>query len=296
MADIHITQPDPHHEEHPQHDLDALLEHIKRNPLLYIAGVAFILLAVVAGFLVQASNVAQDREASAQYLQALRTEDPVLRVAELEAVAGTGSRRTDSALYLAAESAYRAQNAEQAKALFERLRNEFPDSRHVADAVEGLGFIAENAGEPAQALAYYQEIVEKWPLAFAARRQEFNIGRVREQLGEFQAAAEAYRSQVLSFPESSVAARAQQALDALLAAHPEVVLPDLAPVEASAAEEAPAEEAVVIEDTEDAAAEPVIEEEEPLVVVEDLEDATEDAAATVEEVPEAVEPPAGETE
>jgi tetratricopeptide (TPR) repeat protein len=271
MADIHITQPDPHHEEHEQRDFEALVEHIKRNPLLYVAGLLFVALAAIAGFMVQASNVAQEREAAGNFLEAVRTEDPALRVAELQAVADSGSEFTDEALYLAAESAYSAENFAEAKTLFERLRNEFPQSRYLPDAVEGLGYLAEDNKDYAQALAYYQEILEKWPLTFAGRRQELNIGRVRERLTEYQAAADAYASQVQSFPDSTIAARAQQALDALLAAHPEVTVAGVTEAETPVVPEASAEESLPTEAPQDAAVDQTTAPEEAAeVIVEDL--------------------------
>ena len=68
----------------------------------------------------------------------------------------------------------------------------------------------------------YQDIRDRWPTSFAARRQLFNIGRMNEKLGKLDEAITAYREQTTAFAESTVASEAQQALDRLKAAHPEL--------------------------------------------------------------------------
>ncbi|MCC6489917.1 MAG: hypothetical protein IT364_20680, partial [Candidatus Hydrogenedentes bacterium] len=72
------------------------------------------------------------------------------------------------------------------------------------------------------AYGYYQEITQKWPASFAARRQPLNRGRVDEQRGKLAEAIEAYREQTALFPDSQVAAQAQAALDRLGQEHPEL--------------------------------------------------------------------------
>jgi tetratricopeptide (TPR) repeat protein len=123
---------------------------------------------------------------------------------------------------------------DKAKAAFERFRSEYPDSPNLPDAVEGLGFIAEQKGDADAALAYYREVASKWASSFAARCQPSNVARIEEQRGNFKAALEAYREQVTTFPGSHLAEDAQASIDRLTAAHPE-----LAPAPVPAASPAP---------------------------------------------------------
>lgn len=216
-------------------DVRDLWDHMQANPLLYAAGVAVVLLSIAAGLYYRASSELRQRDTMTQYAKALENEDAAARVTALEPLTAGKTNEAPQALYMLGESAYEARQYDKAKAAYERLRAEFPDSPHVPDAVEGLGFIAENAGDVQGALAIYKEVLEKWPATFAGRRQNFNIGRCQEALGDFKAAKDAYDAQLTAFAGSSVYDDAKAALELLRAAHPDLfpavttAAPDAAP-------------------------------------------------------------------
>ncbi len=213
--------PEIEHEE-PKSGFAALGDSIKENPVVYIVGGAFIVLCALAGLLYNVGVAGKEEAVAAQLAEALKTEDPALRAAELERMADDAGSLTPDVLYLWGETAFDAEDFGKARAAFERLRTEYPESTHTPDAVEGLGFIAENEENYQQALATYKEVIEKWPGSFAGRRQELNIGRCEERLGNLEEAINSYQSQMVVFPGSHVAASAETALSRLEQAHPEL--------------------------------------------------------------------------
>jgi tetratricopeptide (TPR) repeat protein len=237
-----------------QGDLAALVEQFKQNPALYIGALVFIAVCLIAGVLYRAHREAVQRDLYTAYAEALANEDPEERLAALEPLldmSGPGAAMAE-VVYVTAETAYWTKDYEKAKTLYERVRTEFPDTEYVPNAVEGIAYIAEDAGEYDAALSAYQEITQKWPASFTARRQPLNVARVEEKRGNIEAAIQSYREQSVSFPESNVAREAQAALDRLGKSHPalfapasiekgetaDVLLPSL-PIEAPVTEEAP---------------------------------------------------------
>ncbi|MCC6694788.1 MAG: tetratricopeptide repeat protein [Candidatus Hydrogenedentes bacterium] len=219
-------------------DLAALVEQIKENPALYLGAFLFIVLCFLAGMIYRAHSKSVLRETSTAYAKAMDEQEPAARYEALKAIVDAGSKAENmpEIIYMTAETAFRAQKYDEAKALFERVRTESPDAPFVPDAVEGLGFIAEDQGDYDAAYGYYQEITQKWPASFTARRQPLNRGRVDEQRGKLAEAIEAYREQGALFPDSQVAAQAEAALDRLGQEHPELFAAEAAaPPEASAA-------------------------------------------------------------
>lgn len=216
-------------------DIVRLLQHAKENPGLYAISAGFVLLCVVAGILFRISSSAAEKKVMTDYAAAVATEDPALRAAELEVFANNPSRWSAEALYLLGETAIRAQEYAKAEEALNRLRADYPNSGYVPDAVEGLAFLSENAGELDAALSGYEEIQSKWPDTFTARRQSFNIARVKESKGDITGAIEAYQAQGTLFPESSVSAKSQAALERLKALHPDL-FPEEAPPEELALE------------------------------------------------------------
>lgn len=203
-------------------DITQFVERVKQNPLLYGVSAAFLLLCVVAGVVYRFGKDTSVRTGMTEYARAVDDEDPALREAELESLAKGRGPMAAEALYMTGEAAFEARQYDKAKEAFERLRSEFPDSSYVPDAVEGIGYLAENQGQYEPALASYKEILEKWPTSFTARRQELNIARCQEQVGNFQEAIEAYQAQADGFPGSALEKDAKAALERLRVAHPDL--------------------------------------------------------------------------
>lgn len=208
--------------EEKQGDLQALREHIKENPVLYVISIVFIVVCAGLGgvYRIHTGNV--NRELTTQYARALDLEDPDARAEALASLSQGDSPLTAEALYMQGEAAYDAKKHKVAAAAFERLRQEFPEFPHTPDAVEGLGYVEEDQANYAAALAKYREVLDKWPDSFAGRRQPLNVGRCQERTGNLEAAVLAYRDQLEIFPGSSVAQRAQNALNRLRRTNPEL--------------------------------------------------------------------------
>jgi tetratricopeptide (TPR) repeat protein len=200
-------------------DVEQFVERVKQNPVLYGVSAAFLLLCVVAGGVYRIGKDTSVRTGMTQYAQAVDDEDPALREAELEPLAKGRGPVAAQALYMMGEAAFEARQYDKAKEAFERLRSKFPDSSYVPDAVEGIGYLAENQGQYEPALTSYKEILEKWPTSFTARRQELNIARCQEELGNFQEAIGAYQAQADGFPGSVFEKDANAALERLRVAH-----------------------------------------------------------------------------
>jgi tetratricopeptide (TPR) repeat protein len=222
----------------PSTDLESILAHLKDNSLWYAGSVAFIAVAVLAGVLFRVGTTAAEQDAASAYARAIGEEDPEMRLSALQKLPDHGSLASEIT-YMIGETAYEAGNHEKAQEAFEKVRTDYPSSAFVADALEGLGFIAEDAAEYERALAYYEEAANLEG-TFASRRQPFNMGRVHEKLGNLEAAVEAYREQPLRFPESTIAANADAALSRLRAANPELFPePEAAPAAETAGEGIP---------------------------------------------------------
>lgn len=206
--------------EEPRGDLQSLLDNMKENPLLYGVSVAFIVLCGLAGVVYRVHSLQEDREVAAEYARALKTEDHAERARALEKLVGGKSRFADEILYMHGEMAFKADDRVAAAAAFQRLRDDYPESPFLSDAVEGLGYVEEDRDDYEAALANYQEVLDKWPDTFAARRQPFNIGRCQERAGNLAEAITAFRDQLDLFPGSSVARKAQARLDSLRNSHP----------------------------------------------------------------------------
>ena len=219
----------------PKNDWHRLQAHIVENPKIYAIGVVVVVVCIIAGMAFRSFNAGKQKEVNTTLAKAVQNEDPAVRVTELESAAKAGGEMGARALYLQAESAYQAKQADKAKELFASLRQKYPTSEYIPASVEALGNIAENAEAYDDAIARYREVLEKWPTDFAARRQQLNVGRCLERQNKLAEAITAYKAQVDAFPESNAAKDAQAALDRLKAAHP-----DLFPAEEKKAEEAAA--------------------------------------------------------
>ena len=220
-------------------DWEKLLDQIKEKPLLYAGCAAFLVLCVFAGLSYRYGGESKMRDAAAQYFKALDSEDAKLRSAALEKVTEQKSPLAAQELYMAGESAIDAKEYAKAKEIFERLRQEYPDSPFTPGAVESLGFLAENEGQYDAALAIYNEILTKWSGSLSARRQNLNIGRCQEHLGKLDAAVAAYKAQGDAFPNSGSEAAAKAELERLRRSNPEL-FPVEAPPPAEGTAETPA--------------------------------------------------------
>lgn len=216
-------------------DAEALISHIKNNPLLYGAAVLVILLAALAGVFYRASSEQKLQEVATVYAKALENEDPGLRATELEQIDAQGTALEAEVKYMLGESAFQAEDLDKAKQAFQTVVEKHATSPFAPKALEGLGYIAEEENKLDQALEYYQRVLSKYSTDFTASIQQVNIGRVQEKLGKFQEAYEAYTQQVTTFPASHAAENARQALDKLRVSHPEVFPADAPVTEAPAA-------------------------------------------------------------
>jgi TolA-binding protein len=217
----------------PKNDWQRLEAHVLQNPKLYLIGVGVVIVCVFAGMAFRSYTAGQQQEINTTLAKALQNEDPALRVTELDAATKASGDTGARALYLQAEAAYQAKQADKAKELFANLRQKYPTSEYVPASVEALGNIAENAEAYDDAIARYREVLDKWPTDFAARRQQLNVARCLERQNKLSEAITAYKAQLDAFPESNAATDAQTALDRLKAAHA-----DLFPAEEKKAEEA----------------------------------------------------------
>lgn len=224
-----------------KNDWEKLVDQVRENPVMYGAGAAFVLLAVLAGVIFRVSGTAKARSQMTQLTRAVTTEDPALRVTEMEPLAEGKGEMSAEALYLLGEAAFEAKDYGQAREAFERLRQEFPESDFIANAVEGLGHVSENAERYEEALTAYKEIIEKWPQSFARRRQDLNIARCYERLDNLAEAVAAYQAHVDQFPGSSFEGEAKAALDRLRRTHPELFEQGEQPPEPDEETQAPGE-------------------------------------------------------
>lgn len=228
--------PDILHANEVKNDWQRLVENIREYPAFWGAGVLFVAVCLVAGLVYRVNTANRTLDLTTQFARAVTTEDPALRTTELEPLSQRGPLAAD-AVYMAGEAAYQAKDYAKAKAFFQRLRSDFPESKFAPDAVEGLGFIAENEGDVDGALADYKEVIEKWPGSVARRRQELNIARVQERKGNFKEAVEAYKFHVENYPESIFMPEVTEALDRLKESHPDLFPAE--PAQAPAAAETP---------------------------------------------------------
>jgi len=199
--------------EAPKGDWRDLAERIAENPLLYVGAGIFIIIAATSGWLIRVYQNSVNQDFATEYAQAFDADDKAGIISALEPLA----EQKHEALYMLGETAYTTGDFETAKDAFTRMRQDHPDSPFVADSVEGLGFIAENNADYDEAKRLYQDVIDNWPKSFAAKRQQFNIGRCEEAAGNPEAAIDAYRAQTLAFPNSRVATRANSLMAQLQA-------------------------------------------------------------------------------
>ncbi|HOJ69203.1 MAG TPA: tetratricopeptide repeat protein [Candidatus Hydrogenedentes bacterium] len=224
----------------PVTDLERLYKHVLENPWLYVGGVVFVIVCVLAGIAAQAVTRNNAARSAEEYVRAALKEDPAARMDMLAAAAENAGKWSDETLYLAGEAALEAENYEKAREFFNTLCEKYPRSIYVPRAKDGLAFIEEGQGNVAQALESYKKLVLDFPTDYLVQLRWYDIGRLQEKAGNLQEAVESYRRQTEVFPETTAARRAQGALDRLKKDHP-----DLFPEEQKPAAEASSPEAKV---------------------------------------------------
>jgi len=203
-------------------DFARLLAHIEENPWHYVAGAAFILFCMVAGFLFRLERMASEQRIITQYAEALAHDDLDARIAALEPVAGRRGHWGEEAQYMLGETALRARNYSLAEESFQALLSRNSKSEYAPQAREALAFIAENRGDLQAALDGYREVQERWGNTFTGRRQSLNVGRIQKELGNLEEAIATFEEQKQLFPESFTAMQAEMALAELREEHPEL--------------------------------------------------------------------------
>lgn len=196
-------------------DTKALVDHIAENPLLYAAAAGFVVLCVIAGIFIVFSRQSAARAELTQLGRAVVNDDPALQAAQLEPLSRGPGDIAATAAYLAGEAEIKAQNYAKAEEYLQRVVNEFADSEYAPNAMEALGFLAENRGDYEAALQRYQQINEKWPDSFMARVAPARVGRVLENLDREKEAVDAYCDQFRRFPRSWTTSTAMSAIDSL---------------------------------------------------------------------------------
>ena len=228
---IETRQAHPHGQREPEDrtDFETALDHVRENPLIYVAGLVFTIVAVIAGVLYIATTEATRRDMATTYMAALVIEEPAERTTALvQAVDDLQGDLAAEALYMAAESAFEVGDRDQARTLYERVRAEYPASPFAAPATEGLGFLLEEDGELDAAMDLYREVQNSHAYAFEARRQWYNLARIAENQGDLETAIDYYTEQINAFPGSSVAQQAQAALERLRREQPGLFPDDFA--------------------------------------------------------------------
>lgn len=203
-------------------DFARLLAHIEENPWHYVAGAAFILFCMVAGFLFRLERMSSEQRIITQYAQALAHDDLEARIAALEPIANRRGHWGEEAQYMLGETALRARNYSLAEETFRALLSRNPKSEYAPQAMEAVAFIAENRGDLQAALDAYREVQERWGNTFTGRRQSLNVGRIQQELGNIEEAIKAYEEQQQLFPESFTAMQAEMALAELREDYPEL--------------------------------------------------------------------------
>ena len=209
-------------QEDAQGGLAQLVLQLRENALKVGLAVSFIILCVIVGAVVRMNANAGKISDNTEYASAIMEEETETSLEALNAAAENNTTWNAEVTYMAAETALRDQDYTKAEAHFKKVVENFADSEYAPRAADGLAFILENRGENEAALVAYTEIKDKWGDSFTGRCQFLNIGRVQEALGNFEAAREAYETQINRLPDTNTERKARMALDALEQDHPEL--------------------------------------------------------------------------
>lgn len=274
-------------------DTQRAMKHVQENPLLYAVGLIVVVLVAALGSIFTLTRTLAEREYITRYANAMESEDPSTRAAELEVIADLGDDWGVEAAYMMAEDAIRAGEPEKARETFEQIVSRAANTRYAPRAAEGLAYLAENSGDLDAALAGYQEVADRWQDSFEGRTQHMNIARVLEKQDKLEQAIEHLNQQIEVFPESQVATMANVELTRLKGTHPDLFPADEPEADVAAdvveVEESTEVAEEVTEDATEAVAETPTEVVEETAAVEESmpEAATEAAEATTEAVEEA---------
>jgi len=135
---------------------------------------------------------------------------------------GNLGKWTPEALYRMGETAIEAEQYDKAEEAFNKLLADYPDCEYVPNAKDGLAFLAWNKGDLEAALKGFEQVAQDYSGQFIAKRKQYDIGQVLEEMERIEDAITAYKKQIVDFPDSAVARKAQQALDRLKEDHPDL--------------------------------------------------------------------------
>ena len=242
LEDSLLDRQSPKQQVEAENEWDRFTASVQQNPAMYIGGVIFIGLAIVAGLTINLGVSAAKRAEATAFARAMAEDDAALRGEQLEAAIPAAGEFGDQALFAAGNAYYSAGEFDKAGDAFKQLTEDFPESKLVAEAYEGLGYVAEENGEFEQALAHYTK-AKDFSTTYAAKRQDYNIGRVQERLKDFTKAKAAYEAQEIAFPGSVVGQNATAALSRL-----QTTYPDLFPQEVTTAPQDTGAEEVIEEE------------------------------------------------
>jgi TolA-binding protein len=86
----------------------------------------------------------------------------------------------------------------------------YPKDQRCDDALWWLGWIAQNRGNPREAIARYEELIGKYPDGELSHKAQFLIGFIYEEmLSDYPRAREAYQKVIDRYPASSLVEQAK---------------------------------------------------------------------------------------
>ncbi|MBI4532171.1 MAG: tetratricopeptide repeat protein [Candidatus Latescibacteria bacterium] len=111
---------------------------------------------------------------------------------------GTAIAKGDTASFAVAEKSLR------------RFLDRYPKDQRCDDALWWIGWIAQNRGNPQEAIARYEELIGKYPESEFSHKAQFLVGFIYEEmLTDYPRAKDAYQKVIDHYPESSLAEQAK---------------------------------------------------------------------------------------
>jgi TolA-binding protein len=139
------------------------------------------------------SHLQEAREAAARIVK-IDLGDDMLAIGYYQRLLDIEQGSPDQYLYEIADSYFRLQNYPQARIEFENLLSSYPDSPLIPEVLHRKAtiLILENRAEEAK--QDWQRLVDDFPESRYAGRARFNMASLLEERGELELALEAYRS------------------------------------------------------------------------------------------------------
>jgi outer membrane protein assembly factor BamD (BamD/ComL family) len=128
--------------------------------------------------------------------------------------APTPDAELETALQAAREAARDSTRGEEAIALLQAFVKGHPQSPGAPEALRQLGMLRQQQGEVEAAVAEYERILASYPASDIADQAQFMIAFIKEDfLGDFDGARAAYQALIDNYPDSELVAQAQTLRD-----------------------------------------------------------------------------------